>query len=308
MKEDSAKLLAGFRSHSVRSLSRLISHAENNDPQAWRLLGQLHPSIGSAKRIGITGPPGAGKSTLTALMIERARKEGRSVAVLAVDPVSPFTGGSLLGDRIRLAPHFNDPDVYIRSLSTRGRLGGLSRATRAAADACDAFGFDYLFIETVGVGQSEVDIAGAVDLTCLVLVPESGDAVQVLKSGVLEIADRFIVNKADRPGAEKLYSELEMLCRDSGRGEGAVIQTASEAPATVDRLWENLKNYFSQHAEKIEARRRAAGESTAVDLILGMFAPELRKWIHERIGEDSNPYSIVERFDPEGLREMISNK
>ena len=206
-----AELLAALAERRVPALARAISLVENRRPGADDLLAALHARIGRAHRIGITGPPGAGKSTLTERLIQHYRRRGRSVAVVAVDPTSPFTGGALLGDRIRMESVSLDPDVYIRSMATRGEIGGLATATREVCDVLDAFGFDRIIIETVGVGQSELTIAATADSAVLVLVPESGDGVQVLKAGVMEIADIYAINKADRPGAERLRNEIEVM-------------------------------------------------------------------------------------------------
>ena len=206
-----AALLEGLREGRRAALARAISVVEDERPGFEALLHELYPATGRAQRIGITGPPGAGKSTLTAGLIEAYRKRGESVGVLAVDPTSPFTGGALLGDRIRMNDVGLDEGVFIRSMATRGSLGGLAVTTREVADVMDAFGFDRVIMETVGVGQSELDIAGAADTTVVVLVPESGDSVQALKAGLMEIADLFVVNKADRPGAERLARDIEMM-------------------------------------------------------------------------------------------------
>jgi LAO/AO transport system kinase len=174
-------------------------------------MSAFHARLGKARRIGITGPPGAGKSTLTTLLVRELRAQGHTVGVVAVDPTSPFTGGALLGDRVRMESVSLDPGVYIRSMATRGSLGGLSAVTAEVADVLDAFGFDRVVIETVGVGQSELDIARTADTTVVVLVPESGDSIQTLKAGVMEIADIFVVNKADRPGADRLRNDIELM-------------------------------------------------------------------------------------------------
>ena len=193
------------------ALARAVSLVENQREGFEQLLTTLHPRIGRARRIGVTGPPGAGKSTLTTGLINEFRREGLKVGVIAVDPTSPFTGGALLGDRVRMESVALDPGVFIRSLATRGSLGGISSATRSVADVLDAFGFDRIIMETVGVGQSELDIARAADTTIVVLVPESGDSIQALKAGLMEIADLFVVNKADRPGAERVRNDIEMM-------------------------------------------------------------------------------------------------
>ena len=204
-------LLAGLQAGNTAALARAISVVENARPGFERLLAEVHPVLGRGRRIGITGPPGAGKSTLVERLVTAYRQAGMRVAVVAVDPTSPFTGGALLGDRIRMESVALDQGVYIRSMGSRGSLGGLATTTREVCDLLDAAGFDRILVETVGVGQSELDVARMADATVLVLVPESGDGIQTLKSGVMEIADLFVVNKADRPGAEKLRQEIEVM-------------------------------------------------------------------------------------------------
>jgi LAO/AO transport system kinase len=207
----SDKLLADFDAGKPAALARVVSIVENHREGFEQILSLLHSRTGRARRIGLTGPPGAGKSTITALLVKTYRDAGLKVGVIAVDPTSPFTGGALLGDRVRMESVALDPGVFIRSMATRGSLGGLAAATREVADVLDAFGFDRLLIETVGVGQSELDVARTADSTLLVLVPESGDSIQTLKAGVMEIADVFVVNKADRPGADRLRNDVELM-------------------------------------------------------------------------------------------------
>jgi LAO/AO transport system kinase len=205
------ELLDGFRARKRVALTRIISIVENQRPGFRALLNELHAQTGRAHRIGITGPPGAGKSTLTAALIAHYRSRGDSVAVIAVDPTSPYTGGALLGDRIRMNEISMDSGVFIRSMATRGSLGGLALTTKEVADVMDAYGFDRVLVETVGVGQSELDIASAADSTVVVLVPESGDGIQAMKAGLMEAADLFVVNKSDRPGADRLTREVSMM-------------------------------------------------------------------------------------------------
>src|SRR5688572_17204141 len=208
---DRSSLLAAFDAGKTAALARAVSMVENQRDGFEQLLSALHSRVGRARRIGVTGPPGAGKSTLTTQLISTYRAAGMRVGVIAVDPTSPFTGGALLGDRVRMESVALDPGVYIRSLATRGSLGGISSATRSVADVLDAFGFDRILMETVGVGQSELEIARAADTTVVVLVPESGDSIQALKAGLMEIADIFVVNKADRPGAERVRNDIELM-------------------------------------------------------------------------------------------------
>jgi len=204
-------LLADFRNGKRTALARAISVVENRRDGYLDVLTALHPQLGKAHRIGLTGPPGAGKSTLAAALIQHYRANHETVAVVAVDPTSPFTGGALLGDRIRMNDVSLDPDVFIRSMATRGSLGGIALTTKEVADVLDAFGFNRVIIETVGVGQSELDVAAAADTTLVVLVPESGDSIQAMKAGLMEIADIFDINKSDRPGADRLAREVDMM-------------------------------------------------------------------------------------------------
>jgi LAO/AO transport system kinase len=194
-----------------RAIAQAITVVENDMPAMRELLVTIAPKLGNAYRIGITGPPGAGKSTLTSAMTKELRRQNKTVAIIAIDPTSPFTGGALLGDRIRMQEVSMDEGVFVRSMATRGSLGGLSAKAKDAADIFDAAGFDYVIFETVGVGQSELDIAKAADTTIVVLVPESGDAVQAMKSGLMEIADLFVLNKSDRDGAEQAVHALKTI-------------------------------------------------------------------------------------------------
>lgn len=235
---DISRLLERFAGGDRRALARLITLVENRTPEVPAIMRELYPRIGRAMLIGLTGPPGAGKSTLGDKLIAAFRAQGKSVAVVAVDPSSPFSGGAVLGDRVRMQDHFLDPGVFIRSLSTRGRHGGLARATREVVHVLDAFGHDVVIVETVGVGQTELDIMGLAHTTVVVLVPEAGDTIQVMKAGLLEIADVFVVNKADRDGARRLKNELEVMLhlRPAASWNVPVLLTEAVASKGIDDL------------------------------------------------------------------------
>src|SRR5579872_1224703 len=233
------KLLERFDRGDKVALARLITLIENHAPERNAVIERIYAKTGHAHIIGITGPPGAGKSTLVNVMIAKYRALGKQVAVLAIDPSSPFSGGAVLGDRVRMTDHYKDAGVYIRSISSRGSHGGLSRAAREIVKLLDAFGHDVIIIETVGVGQTELGIMDLADTTVVVTVPEAGDAVQVMKAGLNEIADIFVVNKADRDGADRIKAELELnvhLRPSDGRWRPLVVMTQAANDVGIDAL------------------------------------------------------------------------
>ncbi len=261
MADDPADLVQRARSGDRAALARLLSLAERGGPVA-REVGRLtHPLAGQAYTVGVTGAPGAGKSTLTNGLVLEARGEGESIAVLAIDPSSPFSGGAILGDRVRMSDHISDPSVYIRSMATRGHLGGLSLATLEAVRVLDAVGWPWVVIETVGVGQVEVEVAEAADTTVVVVNPGWGDAVQANKAGLLEIADVFVINKADRPGVEETRSDLERMLNltDDGGWRPPVVVTTALTGGGVPELWAAIGAHRAHlDATHTLAPRRAA--------------------------------------------------
>lgn len=255
------------RAGDRRALARAVSAVEDGLPGASDLLRLFWEAAGGARRIGLTGAPGAGKSTLASRLIEIIRGRGSTAAVLAVDPSSPFTGGAVLGDRIRMQEHIDDPHVYVRSLAGRGRLGGISAAAPKAAVVLDGAGFDFLIIETVGVGQAEVDIMLEADTVAVVVTPGWGDGIQASKAGLLEIGDVFAVNKADRPGAADARRDLEMMLDMGAAGawRPPVVETAAADGSGMEKLWEALQGHAAHLREGELAARRLRRARAAVE-------------------------------------------
>jgi len=237
------KLLNGDR----RSVARAISFIESDNNLTSEYLKELYSKVGNAYRIGITGPPGAGKSTITNQLTKLYRKQNKKVGIIAVDPTSPFTGGALLGDRVRMSDVGMDAGVFIRSMATRGSLGGLSKKAIDAADILDAAGFDIIILETVGVGQSELDIAQAADTTIVVLVPESGDSVQAMKAGLMEIADLFVLNKCDRPGSQQAYTALQTILMIKEHDEKSWLPKIIKAVASENKGIKEIAEEIEKH-------------------------------------------------------------
>lgn len=297
------RALAGER----RAIARLISLVEDGGAELGEAMRALYPHTGRAYSIGITGAPGAGKSTLTERLIARARRDDQRVGVLAIDPSSPFSGGALLGDRVRMQSHATDPQVFIRSMATRGHLGGLSLATPEAVRVLDACGNDIVFIETVGVGQAEVEITDACDTTLVVLNPGWGDAVQAAKAGLMEIADVFVVNKADRPGARDTVRELrQMLEMSEADFKPEIVKTISTTGEGIDELWAAIEKHRAYQEERglLAARRRRRVERELREIVAERFrrrvdercAALLQELTDEVLARNTDPYDAADRL------------
>src|SRR5881392_1064042 len=263
-------LAAGVRAGEKRALARAITLVENSEPLAYDVVAELYPETGKAYAIGVTGPPGVGKSTLIGALVRHVRGQGREVGVISVDPSSPFSQGALLGDRIRLADHFLDPGVFIRSMGTRGHQGGLAEATLQTLLVLDAAGKELVFLETVGAGQGEVEVIGIADTVVLVLMPGSGDSIQALKAGIMEIPDVIAINKQDHPAAKTMLNEVRsILALDRERAwRPPIVLTEAMRGENVETLWAKIKEH-REHLESeglLDERRRKhlAGEVFAV--------------------------------------------
>jgi GTPase len=254
-------LVSGVREGDRRALARAISLVENGDPLAAEVVRELYPATGQAYSVGVTGPPGVGKSSLIAALLGHIRAAGRTAGVISVDPSSPFSQGALLGDRIRLAEHFLDPEVFIRSMGTRGHLGGLAETTLQALLLLDAAGKELVFVETVGTGQSEVEVIGVADTVVLVLMPGSGDSIQALKAGIMEIPDVIAVNKRDHPAAKTMLNEVRsILALETERAwKPPIVLTEAVQDEGVDELWRQVEEHraFLEDEGLLEERRRA---------------------------------------------------
>jgi LAO/AO transport system kinase len=292
-----------------RAIGRVISLVEDGGPELGRVMHALYPHTGTAYTVGITGSPGAGKSTLTERLVTRARVDGNRIGVLAVDPSSPFSGGALLGDRVRMQSHATDPEVFIRSMATRGHLGGISLATPEAVRVLDAMGKDLIIVETVGVGQAEVEITDACDTTVVVLNPGWGDSVQAAKAGLLEIAEVFVVNKADRPGTKDTVREIrQMLDLSEAEWRPDVVPTVATKGEGIDDLWAAIEKHRAYQEERglLEARRhrriRREIEAIVAERYRERIGSDAKVLLEELTGEVA-----ARRMDPYAAADRVSS-
>jgi LAO/AO transport system kinase len=286
-----------------RALARAVSLVEDDAPGKLELLKDIHAMTGNAHYVGITGSPGAGKRSLVDGLIRELRSRNLRVAVVAVDPTSPFSGGAILGDRVRMANHFTDPGVFIRSMGTRGSLGGLARATKETVRLMDAFGFDVILIETVGVGQSELDVMKTADTTVVVLTPGSGDVVQVFKAGIMEIADLFVVNKSDLPGVPKLLRELRGmldLVKHDSAWRPSIVKTVSKQNEGIGQLLEEMERHraFLRESGELGKRRRESEKQEVLEVVQYEWMKRMIERESDTIASlvaDSDPYTAADQ-------------
>jgi LAO/AO transport system kinase len=306
---DLAPITAGLLAGRSRALAQAISLIEAGDARAEQLLGEIYPRTGRARILGITGSPGSGKSTLVAALAKHYRRQDKRVGIIAVDPTSPFTGGAILGDRIRMADLYTDRGVFIRSMATRGFLGGLAKATNDAVDVLDAAGFDVVLVETVGVGQDEVEVVRTVQTNLVVLVPGMGDDIQAIKAGIMEIGDIFVVNKADRPGADKTVTEVTMmmsLVEEHGDWIPPIVKTVaskSEGITELDQAIEKHSAYLSESGEldrrnrdRVRIRIETQLKERFMDRLIGGTVPraEYEALLEDVLRKRNNPHDAAE--------------
>jgi LAO/AO transport system kinase len=310
LNHETQQWLERLRGGDPRALARAISMVENRHPGAPEVLKALFPHSGRARILGLTGAPGAGKSTLVDQLARHYRKQSKTVGIIAVDPSSPYSGGAILGDRIRMQNHFADPGIYIRSMATRGSLGGLARATADVTTVLDASGRDLIMIETVGVGQAEIDVVRLADITVVILVPGMGDDVQTIKAGIMEIADIFVINKSDREGAERVEREIRALQSLAMRGDNwtpPIVKTVASEGAGVSELADAIEKYEAYLAKEnllqkrnvenwrerlIEMLRDAMLEKARAQMGDG----EVGRYAEEVAGHKRDPYTLVEEI------------
>ncbi|HZU20072.1 MAG TPA: methylmalonyl Co-A mutase-associated GTPase MeaB [Gaiellaceae bacterium] len=294
-------LVAGVRGGDRRALARAITLVEDGDPLAYRLVGDVYPDTGHAYAVGVTGPPGVGKSSLVSALVRLVRAQGQTVGVISVDPSSPFTQGALLGDRIRLTDHFLDPDVFIRSMGTRGHLGGLAESTLQALLVLDAAHKDVVFLETVGTGQSEVGVLGIADTVVLALMPGSGDSIQALKAGIMEIPDVIAINKMDHPMAKTMLNEVRQVLA-LGPKEGwrpPIVLTEALRGEGVETLWEKVlahRAWLEQEGELQARRRRHLAQE-----VFGVASARARRHLEEAVREDPELRRLLDEVEDRRL-------